>query len=128
MIATGSTVVDVGITRVPDDDGTERQIGDVDVETVAPKASALSDLSGVDTRTTGGEKVSVAPEVVVTVAATRDGPDATEIVRQLRRETPRVFVGADGLDDGVFTVNPTCLDSDEASYVVERIRATATAK
>jgi DMSO reductase family type II enzyme chaperone len=52
---------------------------------------------------------------------------ATDIVRGLRREEPRVFVGADSLDAGAFTINPMCLGGDaEVQYVIERIRAHAT--
>ena len=61
---------------------------------------------------------SVAPEVVVTVEG--DG-SAADLVGRLRSETPRVFVGADSIADGEFTLNPMCLTDEEADYVVERI-------
>jgi len=41
--------------------------------------------------------------------------------RTLRREDPRVYVGADGLHESEFTVNPMCLTDEEADLVVERV-------
>jgi D-glucosaminate-6-phosphate ammonia-lyase len=78
----------------------------------------LDSLDGVTYEVTGGQKVAVAPEIVVTVDGTRT---ATSLVANLRRETPRVFVGADSLDDSAFTINPMCLTDDEADYVAERL-------
>jgi len=49
--------------------------------------------------------------------------DVETLIRRLRDETPRVFVGEGTLDRGVFAVVPKCLDDEEAEYVVERIRA-----
>lgn len=85
--------------------------------------AGLDPVSGLECAVTGGEKVSVAPEVVVTVDEADAGVDATTLVGDLRRETPRVFVGADSLDDDAFTINPMCLAAEEAEYVVERIVA-----
>jgi len=63
------------------------------------------------------------PVVEVTVDETAAGISTVELVRALRREEPRVFVGADALDTHQFSVNPICLTDDEADYVVGRIRA-----
>jgi L-seryl-tRNA(Ser) seleniumtransferase len=67
--------------------------------------------------------VSVAPELHVSVDPAAAGRSARELVGNLRREEPRVFVGADDLANGRFTVNPMCLEADEADYVIERIAA-----
>ncbi len=88
-------------------------------ERMATGVTAASDLSTrVDT---SGR--SVAPEVVVSVGGSGS---ATEIIGQLRSEEPRVFVGADSIDDGEFTLNPMCLTDEEADYVVERIVSVTT--
>jgi len=88
-------------------------------------AADLAEIDGLATTVTGGGDVSVAPEVRVTVDPDAAGGSAVEIVRALRREEPRVFVGADDVDDGAFAINPMCLADEEAEYVVERIRANA---
>jgi L-seryl-tRNA(Ser) seleniumtransferase len=90
-------------------------------------ADALAEIDGIETTVPTDSAVSVAPEVVVTVDPDVAAGSATEIVRGLRREEPRIFVGADSLDAGEFTINPMCLDGDEEiAYVLERIRAHAT--
>ena len=85
-------------------------------------ADALDPLDGVTTSLTAAEKVAVAPEVVVTVDPEDAETDATDVVGSLRREDPRVFLGADSLPEA-FTVNPMCLDDEEAEYVIDRLRA-----
>jgi D-glucosaminate-6-phosphate ammonia-lyase len=90
-------------------------------------AAALAEIDGIDTEVPTDSAVSVAPEVVVSVDPEVAAGTATEIVRGLRREEPRIFVGADSLDAGAFTINPMCLDGDEEiEYVIEGIRAHAT--
>jgi len=86
-------------------------------------AAALDPLDGLSTTIEAGAK-SVAPTVSVTVDAEEAGTSAADLVLALRREDPRVFVGADGVDDGTFAVSPMCLTDEEAEYVVERLRAT----
>ncbi|MFC7070490.1 aminotransferase class V-fold PLP-dependent enzyme [Halobaculum lipolyticum] len=85
-------------------------------------AAALEPLAGVHTEIAAAEKVSVAPEVHVHIDAAVAQTDATSLVGALRREEPRVFVGADSLPSS-FTINPMCLRDEEADYVVERLRA-----
>jgi len=85
-------------------------------------AEALAAVDGLATAVETGAK-SVTPTVVVTVTEATVGASATAVVRALKREDPRVFVGADRLPEGEFTVNPMCLTDEEADYVVERIRA-----
>ncbi|WP_306061569.1 aminotransferase class V-fold PLP-dependent enzyme [Natronococcus wangiae] len=86
--------------------------------------SALADVPGLETRIEGGDKTDAVSQVTASVDPDRAATDATGLVGSLRRETPRVFVGADRLDDDEFTVNPACLTDEEVDYVVDRIRAT----
>lgn len=81
----------------------------------------LSAERTLSTRTTQADKTSIAPEVVVTVNEAEAEITAEDLVLSLRKENPRVFVGADSLADRAFTVNPMCLTDKEATYTVERI-------
>lgn len=83
-------------------------------------AASLADAPGVSTELTAAEKVSVAPEVQVAVEPETAAASATTVVKALRREEPRVFVGADSLPES-FTVNPMCLTAEETTYVIERL-------
>jgi L-seryl-tRNA(Ser) seleniumtransferase len=85
-------------------------------------AATLASEPALSTQTAEADKTSVAPEVVVTVDEDAAGRTTADIVLGLRREDPRVFVGADSLDRHAFTINPMCLTDEEATYVVERIR------
>jgi L-seryl-tRNA(Ser) seleniumtransferase len=85
-------------------------------------AADLDAVDGLSTTIEDGAK-SVAPTVAVTVDADEAGDSAADLVLALRREDPRVFVGADGVDDGTFAVSPMCLTDEEAAHVVERVRA-----
>lgn len=51
------------------------------------------------------------------------GPEVEALIRTLREEDPRIFVGEQTLDAGVFRIVPKNLTREEARYVVERIRA-----
>ncbi|RQG99229.1 aminotransferase class V-fold PLP-dependent enzyme [Natrarchaeobius oligotrophus] len=84
-------------------------------------ADELAAVDGFQTHVTDGNDVAVAPEVVVRVDPSETGVSATELVRALHDENPRVFVGTDRLDEGILTINPMCLDDEEAEYVVGRI-------
>ncbi|SEP02645.1 L-seryl-tRNA(Ser) seleniumtransferase [Halogranum amylolyticum] len=84
-------------------------------------ASELATKPGLATHTTESDKTAIAPEVVVSVDESTAGITTVDLVRGLRKEDPRVFVGADSLDAREFTINPMCLTDDEAAYVVERI-------
>ncbi len=84
-------------------------------------AAELEAESGLSTHTTEADKTAIAPEVVVSVDEETAGITTVDLVRGLREENPRVFVGADSLDAHEFTINPMCMTDDEASYVVERI-------
>ncbi len=87
-------------------------------------AADLSDVAGLETAVTTGDGVSVAPEVVVRVDSDAARSSATNLVRALRAETPRIFVGSDRLG-GYCDDLPLCLEAGEIDYVLERIRAHA---
>ena len=86
-------------------------------------AERLAPESALSTRVTEADKVSIAPEVVVTLDEEAADLTTTDLVLSLRREDPRIFVGADSLADDAFTINPMCLTDDQVSYVVDRIRS-----
>lgn len=83
----------------------------------------LSELDGLTTELSAGGKLMVAPEVAVTIGPEGTGIDAVSLVRSLRRENPRIFVGCDDLANSSFGINSLCLTDEEAEYVVERIRS-----
>jgi L-seryl-tRNA(Ser) seleniumtransferase len=86
-------------------------------------AERLAPESALSTRVTEADKVSIAPEVVVTLDEEAADLTTTDLVLSLRREDPRIFVGADSLADDAFTINPMCLTDDQVSYVIDRIRS-----
>jgi len=96
-------------------------------ETAEHIATELAAVDGLATSVTGSGKVSVSPEVVISVD---DGSNQSvvQIVRSLREESPRVFVGADQLSEGAFSVNPMCLHDEEVEYVIKRIVAASTGR
>jgi len=91
-------------------------------ERAAAMADGLTDSDAYDPTILHGDDDAVASTVSVRVRGDRD---AADIVRSLRRENPRVFVGAAGVPDGEFSLNPMCLTDEEAEYAVERLLATA---
>ncbi|MEY7852185.1 aminotransferase class V-fold PLP-dependent enzyme [Natrarchaeobius sp. A-rgal3] len=89
-------------------------------------ADTLENLDGFVSEITPGNDVSVSPEVTVRIDPAAAALSATELTGALRSETPRVFVGADRLDEDTITINPMCLEGDEVEYFLDRIRAHAT--
>lgn len=85
---------------------------------------ALDDHPALSATLRDDPKTAVVPDVVVQVDEAELGRATAELVLALRREDPRVFVGADHLADARFTVNPMCLSDDEAAYLTERVLAT----
>ncbi|MFC4986502.1 aminotransferase class V-fold PLP-dependent enzyme [Saliphagus infecundisoli] len=85
-------------------------------------ADGLAGIAGLSVELAGGEKTEAVTTVVATV---EEGAPTTaaDVVAGLRGENPRIFVGADDLHDGGFTVNPRCLADDEVETVVDRIVA-----
>jgi len=86
-------------------------------------AAALDEEPALSTSVTAAEKTDVAPTVPVSVDEDEAPVTAAELVRGLREERPRIFVGADELDEARFTINPMCLPDERVEYVLERIRA-----
>lgn len=89
-------------------------------------AEAIGEQPGVDVEMRD-DGLAVAPEVEITVDPAILGRSASDLVLALRRETPRVFVGADHVESGRFSVNPMCLSEDEATYLSERVLAQCSA-
>lgn len=85
-------------------------------------ATDLQEIPGLAPTIDDGMR-SVAPTVSVSVDESVAPISTVELVSALRREEPRVFVGADAVSECRFTVNPMCLTDEEAAYVVDRIRA-----
>ncbi len=88
-------------------------------------ADELSDHPALGTHIRAGGKADIAPTVDVTVAEAVLEETLVELVQSLRDESPRVYVGADNLDEGQFAVSPVCLTDEEAEYLVERVLANA---
>jgi len=86
-------------------------------------AEDLAEVPALSTSVTAAEKTDVAPTVPVTVDEDEAPVTTAELVRGLREETPRIFVGADELDEARFTINPMCLPDERVEHVIERIRA-----
>lgn len=59
-------------------------------------------------------------EVVVDVDPAVAGIGPAELIRSLREEDPRIYVGERKLDDGVVILNPKRLTDTQAEYVAER--------
>lgn len=83
---------------------------------------ALSTIDGVTVELTSAAKTDTAPTALIRLDEERTPIDTVTLVRNLRREDPRIFVGSDFLEDAEFTVNPMCLQDGEIEYVVERLR------
>jgi len=86
-------------------------------------AEALADASGYDPELRPGGKTDAAASVWVDVDPAEAGIDVETLVRDLRDENPRIFVGPDHLEESAFTVNPMCMTDDETEYVTERLLA-----
>jgi len=84
-------------------------------------AQALSEAPGYDTELHPGGKTDAASSVWVTVDPDVTGIDVETLVRELRNENPRIFVGPDHIHESAFTVNPMCMTDDETEYVAERL-------
>lgn len=80
-------------------------------------------------RVTDGLSVSTLnendPDRVTEIHVTTEsgGPDVKNLIQSLRDENPRIFVGEQTLNAGVFRIVPKNLTIDEGRYVVDRIRA-----
>lgn len=93
--------------RLQRDQGNDSRIASVRIETNDPPESATdSDIGGM-------------PAVVVRF----DNPSdtATDVVRELRTQSPRVWVGESHLHLNEVTISPQCLDEEEADILVDRL-------
>jgi L-seryl-tRNA(Ser) seleniumtransferase len=88
---------------------------------VAKVDEELSPIDGVTVERTPAAKTDAAPTAIVTLNESVIGLDATTLVANLRRENPRIFVGADKIEENQFTVNPMCLAEGDTEYVIERL-------
>jgi len=87
---------------------------------------ALDTLDVLDVSYRDRRTEESASTVSVSIDEEAAGITAIELIRRLRQENPRVYVGDRDADRGTFTVNPMSLTDDDAEYLVERIRATIT--
>lgn len=83
-------------------------------------ADTLADYDVLSTTIEDGD-TAVVPEVVVSLDEEAAGCSTADLVLRLRQENPRVFVGADAINETQFTVSPRCLTDEEAEYVIKRI-------
>lgn len=86
-------------------------------------ADEFQSISGLDAELANAGKTEAVTTVRVTIDESNSPISTIELVSSLRRENPRIFVGADDLDRAQFTINPRCLPDDQATYVVDRIRS-----
>lgn len=86
-------------------------------------ADGLNDCPHLDVGLSSGrDKASGVPKVIARVRA--DAPlSAVDLVRSLRHEDPRVWVGERRIHIDEFTVAPQELAGGEAAYLVERVLA-----
>ncbi len=84
-------------------------------------ANGLSKSNNLNVRLSSGkDKASGVPKVIGKVGD--DAPiSATELIRVLRKEDPRIWLGERRLHLGEFTVSPQQLTDDEADYLVSRV-------
>ncbi|SNZ11905.1 L-seryl-tRNA(Ser) seleniumtransferase [Natronoarchaeum philippinense] len=85
-------------------------------------AEELADEPALSTSLAAASATDVAPTVTVSVDEAEAPVTTAELVRGLREENPRIFVGADALDQAQFTINPMCLPDEQVAYVLDRIR------
>jgi len=81
----------------------------------------LSDSPALDPDVSYGDKTAFVPELVVHVDEAEAGMTTAALVRSLRRENPRVYVGGDHLHRARFEVNPLSLSDEEAVYLADRV-------
>lgn len=83
-------------------------------------ADRLEDLSGIHPELIPDPDEQRPPTVTVTVDPEAAGMSASDLVWQLRRLDPPVFVGADDIAAGRCSINPHGLTDEEAERVTER--------
>jgi L-seryl-tRNA(Ser) seleniumtransferase len=84
-------------------------------------ASRLRAADAFSVSLDGAGKTEAVTSVAVDVDEDAAGTTTAQLVRDLRAESPRVYVGADDVGNARFTVNPRCLTDDEAEYLTDRV-------
>jgi L-seryl-tRNA(Ser) seleniumtransferase len=82
---------------------------------------ALAGAPGLDPTLSHADEPDAVSEVYLAVDGDDAGIGPASLIRNLREEDPRVYVGERRLDDGVVVLNPKGLTDDQAEYVVERL-------
>jgi len=82
---------------------------------------ALESHSVLDIGFVNADTPTAITQVAVSVDGGRSDTTAIDIVRSLKQETPRVFVGDRKAADGVFTINPMNLTAETADTLIERV-------
>jgi L-seryl-tRNA(Ser) seleniumtransferase len=84
-------------------------------------ARALSSVSILDVNCRNRDDPRTVTTVEVAVDESQLGGTTVELVRRLRTDRPRVFVGDRRVTEGVFTIHPLSLTDEEAEVLVDRI-------
>jgi len=92
-------------------------------ECVEQISERLDESPVLDPMVSNADKTSFVPSLVVHVDEAEAGISTAALVRSLREENPRVYVGADHLHQAQFNINPQSLTDEEAEYLADRILA-----
>lgn len=84
---------------------------------------ALEDIEGLTATCIDDDDPAEVTSVAVTMDEDECGISAVNLIKELRRETPRVFVGDRRASEGIFTVNPMSLSEEDVDYLIDRIVA-----
>lgn len=86
-------------------------------------AARLADDDRLEVNLTSeGDHDHTSPKVVVALRE-NCGIEAATLVKRLRNERPRVWIGENRLHRNETSIDPKCLTDEEAAYVVERLEA-----
>lgn len=83
--------------------------------------SAFSGISVLDVTYRQHDDPTAVTTLEITVDESELGCTAVDVVRQLRAEEPRIFVGDHQVTEGIFTIHPASLTDTEANILVDRI-------
>lgn len=92
-------------------------------ECVERIAERLDESPVLDPRVSHADKTSLVPSLVVHVDEDEADTTTASLVRSLREENPRVYIGGDHLHEAYFSVNPMSLTDEEADYLADRVLA-----
>lgn len=82
---------------------------------------ALSSVSVLDTAYRHADDPTKVTTVEITMDESQIGCTTVDLVRELRTNSPRIFVGDRQATEGVFTIHPSALTDKEADVLVDRI-------